>query len=65
MLFIHKQITLQPSAWSTSVLQYPSVILADGMIFRPGVFSYGRFVGEALEFFEELALKSAPSRPKL
>ena len=31
------------------MLQYPRVIPADGMVFRPGVFGYGGFVREAFD----------------
>ena len=31
------------------MLQYPRVIPVDGMVLRPGVFSYGRFVHEAFD----------------
>ena len=31
------------------MLQYPSVIPADGIVLRPGVFGYGRLVCEAID----------------
>ena len=31
------------------MLEYPGVILVDGMVLRPGVFGYGRLVLEAFD----------------
>ena len=45
---------------SASMLQYPYVILADGL--RPGVFSYGRFVREAFNESVLMLLRRVSSR---
>ena len=37
------------TATSASMLQYPGVIPADGMVLSPGVFGYGRLVREAFD----------------
>ena len=42
---------------SASMLQYPSVTPADGMVLRPGMFGYGIFVCEAFDAYVLMLLQ--------